>query len=67
LGVERLQFEVYFLVLHKRYMFISDRQFVRFVAENNNSSHVMTPEMCLISVHRIGLSSYTALQVECPI
>jgi len=28
------------------------------VAENNNSSHVMTPEMCLSSVHRTGLSSY---------
>lgn len=39
--------DVYFLVLYKRYMFISGRQFVRFVAESNNNSHVMTPEMCL--------------------
>jgi hypothetical protein len=58
LGVERLQFDVYFLVLYKRYMFISGRQFVRFVAENNNSSHVMTPEMCLSNVHRTGASYY---------
>jgi hypothetical protein len=39
-------------------MFVSNREFVRFVAENNNSSHVMTPEMCLSSVHRVGISSY---------
>jgi hypothetical protein len=39
-------------------MLVSDRQFVRFVAENNNSSHVMTPETCLSSVHRTGISSY---------
>jgi hypothetical protein len=39
-------------------MSISSRQFVRFVAENNNDSHGITPEMCLKSVHRIGISSY---------
>jgi len=27
LGVERLQFDIYFLVLYKIYMFISNRQF----------------------------------------